>query len=143
MTKPAVILLSGGLDSATVAAMAGQQGLELFALSVDYAQRHRFELDAAARVARAVGVRRHEIVRVDLSRFGASALTDQIEVGYSEYLVYRLKPEPSLLPVLEAFEPLQKRALLHWLQYEVSVSDDVYSAAPREAISAYWHQFGP
>jgi 7-cyano-7-deazaguanine synthase len=80
MTKPAVILLSGGLDSATVAAIARQQRFDLFALSVDYGQRHRFELAAADRVAQAVGVRRHEIVRVDLSRFGASALTSQIEV---------------------------------------------------------------
>ena len=80
MTKPAVILLSGGLDSATVAAIARQQGFDLFALSVDYGQRHRFELAAADRVAKTVGVRRHEIVRVDLSRFGASALTGRIEV---------------------------------------------------------------
>ena len=80
MARPAVILLSGGLDSATVAAMARQQGFDLFALSADYGQRHRFELTAAKRVAEAVGVRRHEIVRVDLSRFGASALTGQIEV---------------------------------------------------------------
>lgn len=80
MTKPAVILLSGGLDSATVAAMARQQRFDLFALSVDYGQRHRFELAAAGRVAEAVGVHRHETVRVDLSRFGASALTGQIEV---------------------------------------------------------------
>jgi 7-cyano-7-deazaguanine synthase len=80
MTKPAVILLSGGLDSATVAAVARQQRFDLFALSVDYGQRHRFELAAANRVAEAVGVRRHEVVRVDLSTFGASALTGQIEV---------------------------------------------------------------
>ena len=80
MTKPAVILLSGGLDSATVAAIARQQGLDLFALSVDYGQRHRFELAAAGRVAEAVGVRRHETIRVDLARFGASALTSRIEV---------------------------------------------------------------
>ena len=80
MKKPAVILLSGGLDSATVAAIARQQGFDLLALSVDYGQRHRFELAAAGRVAAAIGVRRHEIVEVGLSRFGASALTDEIEV---------------------------------------------------------------
>ncbi len=80
MSKAAVILLSGGLDSATVAAIATRQGFELLALSVDYGQRHRFELEAARRVAEAVGVARHEIVQVDLSRFGASALTDEIEV---------------------------------------------------------------
>ena len=80
MTRPAVILLSGGLDSATVAAMARQQGFDLFALSADYGQRHRFELAAAERVAKAVGAGRHEIVRVDLSKFGGSALTGRIEV---------------------------------------------------------------
>lgn len=80
MPHPAVILLSGGLDSATTAAIARSQGFELFALTVDYGQRHRHELSAAARVARAIGVRRHEFVRVDLSLFGGSALTDAIEV---------------------------------------------------------------
>ena len=80
MDKRAVILLSGGLDSATTGAIARDQGFQLFALSVDYGQRHRFELAASRRVARAVGVRRHETVRVDLAKFGASALTVQIEV---------------------------------------------------------------
>ncbi len=79
-SKPAVILLSGGLDSATTAAIARDQGFELYAMSVDYGQRHRFELDAAARVARAIGVLKHVTVSVDLSSFGGSALTDQIEV---------------------------------------------------------------
>ena len=78
--KPAVILLSGGLDSATTAAIARDEGFELYSMSVDYGQRHRFELEAAARVARAVGVRRHTTVSVDLSSFGGSALTDTIEV---------------------------------------------------------------
>jgi len=78
--KKAVVLLSGGLDSATCAAIARQQGFELFALSVDYGQRHRFELEAAARVARALGAKRHVTLAVDLARFGASALTDRIDV---------------------------------------------------------------
>jgi len=80
MKKPAVILLSGGLDSATAAAIARQQGFALYALSVDYGQRHRFELDAARRVADALGVQRHVVLSVDLSQFGGSALTDAIEV---------------------------------------------------------------
>jgi 7-cyano-7-deazaguanine synthase len=78
--KRAVILLSGGLDSATAAAIARQQGYALYALSVDYGQRHRFELETARRVARAMGVRRHAIVSVDLARIGGSALTDAVEV---------------------------------------------------------------
>jgi 7-cyano-7-deazaguanine synthase len=80
MPSPAVILLSGGLDSATVAAIARSEGFELYALSVDYGQRHRFELEAAQRVAAAVGVKRHVVLRIDLSTFGGSALTDRIEV---------------------------------------------------------------
>jgi 7-cyano-7-deazaguanine synthase len=80
MDKPAVILLSGGLDSATTAAVARRDGFALYALSVDYGQRHKFELQAAARVARAMGVRRHVVLSVDLGQFGGSALTDKIDV---------------------------------------------------------------
>ena len=77
---PAVILLSGGLDSATAAAIARQQGFDLYALSVDYGQRHRFELQAARRVAQALGATRHEVLSVDLGRLGHSALTAAIDV---------------------------------------------------------------
>lgn len=80
MSQPAVILLSGGLDSATTGAIAQARGFELHALSVDYGQRHRHELAAADRVARALGVERHEVISVDLARFGGSALTDSIRV---------------------------------------------------------------
>jgi len=80
MTKPmttrAVVLLSGGLDSATVLAMARASGLECYALSVSYGQRHQAEISAAARVARALGAREHRIMHVDLGRIGGSALTD-------------------------------------------------------------------
>jgi 7-cyano-7-deazaguanine synthase len=76
----AVILLSGGLDSATTAAIARAEGFRLFALSIDYGQRHRFELEAAGRVARALGVARHTTLRLDLARFGSSALTSDMEV---------------------------------------------------------------
>ena len=80
MSQPAVVLLSGGLDSATVAAIAKSQGFDLFALSVNYGQRHRFELQAAKQVAAAIGVERHSIVRVDLGAFGGSALTAELDV---------------------------------------------------------------
>jgi 7-cyano-7-deazaguanine synthase len=76
----AVVLLSGGLDSATVAAIARHDGYEVFALSVDYGQRHRFELEAARRVAESLGVKRHVVASVGLDQFGGSALTDAIEV---------------------------------------------------------------
>jgi len=80
MGRRAVILLSGGLDSATTAAIARAQGFDLYALSVDYGQRHRQELEAARRVAEALGVRRHVVLAVDLRQIGSSALTDAIEV---------------------------------------------------------------
>jgi 7-cyano-7-deazaguanine synthase len=80
MPKPAIILLSGGLDSATTAAIALRQGFDLHALSVDYGQRHRFELDAARRMAQSLGIKWHVVVKVDLAQFGGSALTDAIAV---------------------------------------------------------------
>lgn len=76
----AVVLLSGGLDSATVLAIAHQQGFECYALTVDYNQRHRVELLAAQNIAEALGAKEHKVIKVDLTTFGGSALTDQIEV---------------------------------------------------------------
>jgi 7-cyano-7-deazaguanine synthase len=72
----AVVLLSGGLDSATAAAWAADRGIRLAALSIDYGQRHRVELDAARDVARALGIADHVVVKVDLAAFGGSALVD-------------------------------------------------------------------
>ncbi len=74
--KRAVVLLSGGLDSATVLAMARERGFETYALSFDYGQRHKVELDAAARVARALGAKEHRTLNLDLTGWGGSALTD-------------------------------------------------------------------
>lgn len=74
--KSAVVLLSGGLDSATALAMARAGGFEAFALSVDYGQRHGAELLAGSRVATALGAREHRVMRVDLAGIGGSALTD-------------------------------------------------------------------
>ncbi|MFH1921341.1 MAG: 7-cyano-7-deazaguanine synthase QueC [Planctomycetota bacterium] len=80
MKKPAVILLSGGLDSATTAAIAREEGFALYALTIDYGQRHRHEIEAARRVARAMDVERHVLMSVDLARFGSSALTAPLDV---------------------------------------------------------------
>ncbi|WP_255988042.1 7-cyano-7-deazaguanine synthase QueC [Chitinolyticbacter albus] len=74
--KPAIILLSGGLDSATCLALARGAGFAPYALSFDYGQRHNAELKAAARVAAALGAVEHRIARIDLAAFGGSALTD-------------------------------------------------------------------
>jgi 7-cyano-7-deazaguanine synthase len=72
----AVVLLSGGLDSATTLAIARERGFACYCLSIDYGQRHRVELDAAAAVARAFGASEHRVLRLGLDEFGGSALTD-------------------------------------------------------------------
>lgn len=76
----AVVLVSGGVDSATALAVARRDGFECHALSFDYGQRHRVELDAAAAVARSLGAREHRIAGIDLRAFGGSALTGDIDV---------------------------------------------------------------
>ena len=77
---PAVVLLSGGLDSYTAAAIAKAEGFQLYALTVRYGQRHVREIEAARNVASALGVERHIELDVDLSAFGGSALTGDIPV---------------------------------------------------------------
>jgi 7-cyano-7-deazaguanine synthase len=74
--RDAIVLLSGGLDSATTLAIARAEGFRCHCLSVDYGQRHRAELEAAARVARSLGAAEHRVVSLNLSVFGGSALTD-------------------------------------------------------------------
>ena len=78
--KRAVCLLSGGLDSATCLALARREGYACYALSFDYGQRHKVELDAAARVAQALGAERHIVAKISLDAFGGSALTSDLEV---------------------------------------------------------------
>lgn len=76
MSKKAVILVSGGLDSATVLAIAKEQGYECYALSFDYGQRHNSELEAASRLAKIYDVNEHKIIQLGMGEFGGSALTD-------------------------------------------------------------------
>jgi 7-cyano-7-deazaguanine synthase len=78
--KPAVVLLSGGLDSTTVLAIARDRGFATYALSFQYGQRHRVELDAARRIARSLGAVEHREVAIDLAQFGGSALTADIPI---------------------------------------------------------------
>ena len=78
--KRAVVLLSGGLDSATTLAICRHDGFDPYALSFDYGQRHKLELNAAKRVATKLGAREHRIAQIDLRVFGGSALTDEIAV---------------------------------------------------------------
>lgn len=78
--RRAVVLLSGGLDSATTAAIAKDKGYKLYALTFDYGQRHKREIEAAKAVGRALGVKDHVVIAFDLRKWGGSALTDDIEV---------------------------------------------------------------
>lgn len=78
--RKAVVLLSGGLDSSTAAAIAKSDGFDLYALSVDYGQRHSRELESARAVASSLGVKQHIVISLDLRKFGGSALTDDIPV---------------------------------------------------------------
>ncbi|MGG7607879.1 7-cyano-7-deazaguanine synthase QueC [Streptomyces sp. ZG43] len=86
MDRPAIVLLSGGLDSTTVLAIAKDQGFTPYALSFRYGQRHSIELEAAQRVAQVQGVARHVTADIDLRVFGGSALTSDIEVPKHEAL---------------------------------------------------------
>jgi 7-cyano-7-deazaguanine synthase len=76
----AVVLLSGGLDSTTTLATAIAEGYETYALSFDYGQRHKIEIDAARRIARALGSKEHRVAKIDMRIFGGSALTDDVDV---------------------------------------------------------------
>jgi 7-cyano-7-deazaguanine synthase len=80
VTKQAVVLLSGGLDSMVAGGLAREQGYSVNALTIDYNQRHRCEIDSARRIAAALGVQAHLVLPLDLSKFGGSALTADIEV---------------------------------------------------------------
>lgn len=80
MNGRAVVLLSGGIDSSTTLGIAKENGFEIYALTVDYHQKHRYEIKCAKRIAKALGVVQHLILKLDLSKIGGSALTDQIPV---------------------------------------------------------------
>src|SRR3954469_14261683 len=83
VVKKAVCLLSGGLDSSTCLAYARREGFRCYALSFDYGQRHKIELDAAARIASELGAERHMVAKIGLDAFGGSALTAAIDVPKS------------------------------------------------------------
>ncbi len=81
--KHAVVLLSGGLDSATTLAIARDEGFETYALSFDYGQRHKIEIEAACNAAKSLGAKEHRVAKIDMRIFGGSALTDDVAVPKS------------------------------------------------------------
>ena len=90
--KKAIVLLSGGLDSTTVLAIAKNLGFEIYALSFEYGQRHKIELESAKKIAKNFEVKEHKIAKIDLRIFGGSALTDEIEVPK----IFKNPPTPPL-----------------------------------------------
>ena len=131
--KPGVVLLSGGLDSATTAAIARAEGLAVHALTVDYGQRHRAEIEAARRVAVSLGVCQHLVLRVELDRIGGSALTTEVEVpkGRSQHQI------GSAIPV--TYVPARNTVLLSLaLAYaEVVGAADIFIGANVVDYSGY------
>ncbi len=141
----AVVLLSGGLDSATSLAMARDEGYELYALSFDYRQRHLIELESAGKVALSLGARKHLIVKIDLREIGGSALTSDLEVPKSGPAVeergsaegVRRKEASGLIPVtyVPARNTIFLSFALGWA--EVLGAGDIFIGANAVDYSGY------
>jgi queuosine biosynthesis protein QueC len=132
MSEPrAVVLLSGGLDSTTVLAIARSEGLECHCLTVDYGQRHRVELKAARRVADTLGAASHRVIGLDLRAIGGSALTDDIEVPKDQ------DPESGEIPI--TYVPARNTVLLSLLLglAEVVEADQLFIGANAVDYSGY------
>ena len=132
--KPAVVLLSGGLDSATVLAIARHEGYQPYALSFRYGQRHAVELDAAKRVAEADGVARHVIAEIDLRTFGGSALTADLDVPHHAS-VDDLDPEGIPITYVPARNTVFLSFALAWA--ETLASSDVFIGVNALDYSGY------
>ena len=129
--SPAAILLSGGLDSTTVLAIARSEGLECHCLTVDYGQRHRIELEAARRVAEALGAASHRVIGLDLRAIGGSALTDDIEVPKDQ--------DPATDDVPVTYVPARNTVMLSLLLglAEVVDADQLFIGANAVDYSGY------
>jgi len=129
--SPAAILLSGGLDSTTVLAIARSEGLDCHCLTVDYGQRHRIELEAARKVADALGASSHRVIGLDLRAIGGSALTDDIEVPKDQDL------ESAEVPI--TYVPARNTVMLSLLLglAEVVGADQLFIGANAVDYSGY------
>lgn len=136
--RPAIVLLSGGLDSTTVLAIAKDQGYTPYALSFRYGQRHSVELEAAARVVAAQGVARHVIADIDLRVFGGSALTSDIDVPKHESLDHAgSKDTDSSVPI--TYVPARNTIFLSFaLAYAETVgASDIFTGVTAVDYSGY------
>ena len=133
MTRTAVVLLSGGLDSATALAIARSEGFEIIALSFRYGQRHDVEIPAAQATARSAGVLRHVIVNIDLRVFGASALTSEIAVPKGR------SPNEISHGIPITYVPARNTIFLSYALAlaEVSMADNIYMGVNALDYSGY------
>jgi len=131
--KNAVVLCSGGLDSATVMAIAKNDGYDIYALSFCYGQRHEIEIEAARRVAEVTGVKEHLVLNIDLGSMGGSALTDEIDVPKSE----TLSEIPSGIPI--TYVPARNTVFLSYALAlaEVKKSNDIFLGVNAVDYSGY------
>jgi 7-cyano-7-deazaguanine synthase len=131
--KSAVVLLSGGLDSTTTLAIAKHEGFQLHALTFQYGQRHAIEIDAARRVAQAMGAERHVLVDIDLRVFGGSALTDDLTVPKNR------APEEIDHGIPSTYVPARNTVFLSYaLAFaEVTQSDDIFIGVNALDYSGY------
>ena len=133
MVIKAICLLSGGLDSATCLALARREGYACYALSFDYGQRHKVELEAAARVAQLLGAERHQVVEIGLDKFGGSALTDDIAVPKARSLEAMSEAIP--LTYVPARNTIFLSLALAWA--EVLESSDIFIGVNALDYSGY------
>ncbi len=133
--KKAVVLLSGGLDSATTLAMAKSEGYDLYAISFDYGQRHRIELEAAARVASSLGVKKHLVTQFNLRDIGGSALTADLDVPKNSPMALPGPPDQIPITYVPARNTIFLSFALGWA--EVLNAPDIFIGANAVDYSGY------
>lgn len=136
MMKKAVVLLSGGIDSSTVAAIAKAEGYDIYALSFYYGQRHRRELESARMVAESLGIKKHLVIKFNLREIGGSALTTDIEVPKGSYSLSSCTPHLSIpITYVPARNTIFLSFALAWA--EVLEAEDIFIGANAVDYSGY------
>jgi 7-cyano-7-deazaguanine synthase len=135
MIDKAIILLSGGIDSTTAMAIAQSKGKEIYSLSFRYGQRHAIELEASKKIAQSFGVKEHKIIDIDLRQFGASALTDEIDVPKHESVEEIEKQKEIPITYVPARNTIFLSYALGWA--EVLKADSIYIGVTAVDYSGY------
>jgi len=135
MTDKAIILLSGGIDSTTAMAIAKSKGKEIYSLSFRYGQRHAIELEASKKIAQSLQAKEHKIIDIDLRQFGASALTDEIDVPKHESVEEIEKQKEIPITYVPARNTIFLSYALGWA--EVLKADSIYIGVTAVDYSGY------